>query len=236
MTALGCGRDPTLTRDEIVERVREARERRERSRRPLVLRLAQPVDPDAGDAELACRLDVVEQALGDVDVVRAVGPGLLAEHLPVALGRLVRADLGGDDHSLKGDADGDHRGVDQVAIGVGEDRELPAAVARFGERGGHIVEDGPRRKRASERAGLSFGESQTLLFRETLESEREYFAIGGAWLRRLNLGLDLVEAGEQTVGVLDAEHFSSWAPIPRSSPRAFRSNRTSPSARSRLEA
>ena len=108
--------------------------------------------------------------------------------------------------SLKGDADGDHRGVDQVAIGVGEDRELPAAVARFGERGGHVVEDGPGRKRASERAGLSFGESQTLLLRETLESEREHFAIGGARLRCLNLGLELVEAGEQAVGVLDAEH------------------------------
>ena len=134
-----------------------------------------------------------------------VGAGLLPKHLPVSLRRLVGADLGGDDHPLEGDPDGDHRGVDQVAIRVREDRELPAAIARLGQCRRDIVEHRPGRKRPGERAGLSLGKRQALLLCEALESEREHLAIRGPRLRSLNLGLQLVEAREQIVCALHSE-------------------------------
>ena len=82
-------------------------------------------------------------------------PNLLLERLPVAVGRLVGADLGGDDRAVERHADRRHRGVDEVAIGVRQDAEPPAARPRLLERPGtsgntaHDGRDAPSASRSS---------------------------------------------------------------------------------------
>src|SRR5512133_1531478 len=73
--------------------------------------------------------------------------GLLEEARPVQVPRLVGADLGRDDRELEWDADLLHRGFDEVAVGVGQDRELPTARTRFLERRPHFWEGLPGGKR-----------------------------------------------------------------------------------------
>src|SRR5436309_3377087 len=81
--------------------------------------LAQAVDPDRGHLELARGHDVVVEARGDVHIRESTV--LPFERAPVAVRRLVRADLGGDDRAVEGNADRPHGSVDQVAVRVGQD-------------------------------------------------------------------------------------------------------------------
>jgi hypothetical protein len=78
-----------------------------------------------------------------VDVTTGLDARVLAERLPVARRRLVRADVAGDDRRAEGNSDGRDRRVDQIAIRVREDRETPPALARLGERRPHVRKDGP---------------------------------------------------------------------------------------------
>jgi hypothetical protein len=55
----------------------------------------------------------------------------LGECLPVAMPRLVRADLRCDDRGVERHADEPERRVEVVAVGVRENGELPAASARI---------------------------------------------------------------------------------------------------------
>src|SRR5206468_4275557 len=91
------------------------------------------------------------QEVFDLDPRRVPGRLLLVEHLPMAVRRLVRADLGGDDHMVERHADPLERRVDVVAVGVREDRELPASRARVLERGAYVGKRLPGRQRARER-------------------------------------------------------------------------------------
>src|SRR5918999_5455070 len=112
-------------RNELVEHGAQPGEIGELSRRRRLSLLPEAVDPDRADAELACGSDVVEVALGHVDVARPIRVRPLVEGSPVAVRRLVRADLRGDDRAVERDADPAQRGFDQVAIGVREGDELP---------------------------------------------------------------------------------------------------------------
>src|SRR4051794_5079959 len=80
-------------RNELIEGVREVPEVGELARRPRLAGLAEAVDPDRAQAELRRRGDVVEMALRDVHVATALGAVFREEPLPVAVARLVRADL-----------------------------------------------------------------------------------------------------------------------------------------------
>ena len=71
----------------------------------------------------------MEEARCDVHVALARCLRLLEEALPVGVGGLVGTDLGGDDRALEWDAEALHRGVDEVAVCVRKDRELPASSA-----------------------------------------------------------------------------------------------------------
>jgi hypothetical protein len=83
----------SLTRHELVEGIREAVEVRKLPGRRGLVPLAEPIDPDRRDAELVCRSDVVEVALGHVNVAVALGAGGLVEGPPMAVRRFVRTDL-----------------------------------------------------------------------------------------------------------------------------------------------
>src|SRR6185312_6441585 len=76
-------------RDELVKHVGEAVEIRQLARGGRIAPLAQAIDPYARDPQLVCGHDVVEVALGHVDVVVTVGARLLVERLPVAMAGLV---------------------------------------------------------------------------------------------------------------------------------------------------
>ena len=128
----GRAASPRSCRRELVQRVRELADPRERHRRTWIVGLTKSVDPDRRDAELVRRLDVVEEALRDVHVSTSIGPGRLVEDLPMLVSRLVRADLARDDRELEGDAERLDRCVDEVAIRVREDPELPSALVSFG--------------------------------------------------------------------------------------------------------
>src|SRR4249919_1378712 len=80
--------------DELIEDVRETGQIGQLARWRRFGPLAEAVDPDRADAELVGGHDVVEMALGDVDVAGPVGAGRLVERAPVPMGGLVRADLG----------------------------------------------------------------------------------------------------------------------------------------------
>ena len=135
-----------LERHASSSRVSASRERSVQLARRLRARgLAEPVDPDRRQAELVRRSDVVEEAGGDVDVRWTADP--LLERAPVAERGLVRADLRRDDRLLERDADPFHRRVDVVAVGVREDRELPAALTRLLERRRHLRERPPAGRR-----------------------------------------------------------------------------------------
>ena len=130
-------------RNERVERVRENVHAGQRHGRTWILGLVEPVDPDRRDPELRRGRDVVEEALSDMDVAD-IAAHSLTEDLPVLVGRLVRADFARDDRQVEANADRVHRGVDQIAVGVREDPELPAAVVRLRE-----ARDERRRRPAS---------------------------------------------------------------------------------------
>ena len=166
------------------------------SSRRLIQTRAQP--------ELTRRRDVVEEARRDVDVTVAVRGRRLEEALPVPVRGLVGADVLGHDREVDRDAELLLRRGDQVAVGVGEERELPAAVAQLCERRRHVREGRPVRERPREGARLALGELDALLLGEPLEREREHFAVGVERLG-LELRLELVVALEQARRLLDAE-------------------------------
>ena len=108
-------------------------------------------------------------------------------------------------------------GVDQIAIGVRENREAPAAIVRHGQPGPHILEDGPVRQRASESARLALGKHQPGLGRELLERDGEHLPVRQPRIRGLNLPLELVVASEQLIRPPHAEELLELgmdAPVP----------------------
>src|SRR5919106_5884513 len=82
-----------LPGDQRVEGRRERREVRQLAGARQVARLAEPVDPDAGQSELRARLHVVVQRGGHVHVPLAVGHRLAEEQVPVREVGLVGAGL-----------------------------------------------------------------------------------------------------------------------------------------------
>jgi hypothetical protein len=136
-------------------RIREPLQGLERLLRPRILRLSESIDPDGRDPELARRSDVVEETLRDVDMCVRIVADPLTEDLPVPGRGLVRADLAGDDRVVEIQADPLQRGVQQLAVRVGEDRELPAALSRLDERRRRILEHRPIWERARESARLT---------------------------------------------------------------------------------
>ena len=132
----------------------KARPDRKLTRRRRVVTLAEPVDPD-DESPSSLHDDVVEHALRDVDVTCGVGPGALVEDLPVLRRRLVRTDLRGDHRLVERHADRRLRRLDEVAVGVREDREPPAAGARAFQCLPRLGERRPARQRAPERVLLA---------------------------------------------------------------------------------
>src|SRR5439155_16428573 len=116
--------------------------------------LAEAVDPDRAEPELRRGRDVVVEARADVDMASFRRAGLRVELLPVTVRRLVGADLTRHDLELERDADRQLRGLGEVAVGVGENRELPAARSRLLERGPQLRERAPARERGAERAAV----------------------------------------------------------------------------------
>src|SRR5580765_2625830 len=121
--------NPRSRGNELVQHRRESGQILDLARRGRTGGLAEPVDPDALQPELIRRRHVVVEAGGDVHMAVAVGMGAREELRPVAVSRLVGADLGGDDRLVERNADPDLRGGDEVAVGVGEDRQPPPAPA-----------------------------------------------------------------------------------------------------------
>src|SRR5207244_746844 len=179
-------------RDELIERVRQPRQIRQLARRRWAGSLAEPVDPDGAEAELRRRRDVVEEARADVDVatLRRARPG--EELLPVPRRRLVRADLARHDLQLERDADRPLRRLDEVAVGVRQDRELPATRPGLLECRPHLRERAPARERGAERAAVLRVEWQLGIVRDPLERLRQHLVIAETGLVGLDRRLDLV--------------------------------------------
>ena len=175
--------------------------------------LAEAVDPDVLEAELAGRRDVVEQARGHVHVGFAVGRRRVEESLPVTVGRLVGLHVLGDDGHVDRNAELLLGRGDQVAVGVREECELPATVPELGERAGNLREGRPLGKRLGERARFALGQLKPLFAQKLLEGEPEHLAVG-AVLLGLDLRLELVVALEQSRRRLDPEKRSSSRPDP----------------------
>ena len=95
--------------------------------------------------------------------------------------------------------------VDVVAVGVREDRELPAAGAQLLERAAHLGKRLPGRQRPRERVVLARRQRQALLGGEPREREREHVAVAARRLLALHLRLDLVVAGRSRAGAPGAE-------------------------------
>src|SRR5439155_439275 len=109
------------------------------------------------------------------------------EELPVPMRRLVRPDLGRDDRELERHADARHRRLDEVSVRVGEDRELPAAAARVGERCLNLGKRLPGRERARERILLAGVEFEPFALGQAHECDSDHLAVA----RRRALVLDL---------------------------------------------
>src|SRR6476646_619357 len=124
--------------------------------------LVEPVDPDALQPELVRRRDVVEEAGGDVRVAVAIGMRTREELRPVAVSRLVGADLGGDDRLVERKADPGLRGGDEVAVGVREDGEPPPAPACLLQRTRHLRKRRPGGQRPGESVVLAVGQLEVL--------------------------------------------------------------------------
>src|SRR5881227_4390761 len=138
--------------DKLIERVGERDEVGLLTRRRRLERLGEPIDPHGRDAERRSRNDVVEVRRGDMHVRQATDTFL--ECTPVAERRLVRADLPRDDRELERNADARHRRLDEVAVGVRQDRELPASRSRGVEGLTRLRKNRPLRKRPRELVGV----------------------------------------------------------------------------------
>ena len=86
-----------------------------------------------GNPSCGARLDVVEERRRHVHVMRAVGPGLPEERLPVTERRLVRTDVGRHDTEIHRHPDRGERRVEEVGVGVRQDAELPSARPQLGQ-------------------------------------------------------------------------------------------------------
>ena len=117
---------------------------------------------------------------------------------------MYERDVLGDDSEIDRHSELALRGSDQVAVGVGEEREPPPALAELGEGAGDLGERGPVRQRVGERACLALGELDLLVLREPLERERQHLVVAAERLG-LELRLELVVALEQPRCVLDPE-------------------------------
>src|SRR5438067_3316982 len=106
--------------------------------------------------------------------------------------RLVRGDLGSHDRELERNADLLLRGVDEVAVGVGEDRELPAVGADLPKPVGHLRERTPARQRPRKRVLLAGGRAKRA------HRLGQYLAIG-ALAVGFQLRLELVVTGKEIV-------------------------------------
>src|SRR5439155_965281 len=111
------------------------------------------------------------------------------------------------DRELERNADLLLRGLDEVAVGVGEDRELPAVGADLPERLGNLRKRPPARQRARKRVLLAGGRA------ELAHRLGQHLAVGALSVG-FQLRLELVVATEQLVGALLAEHASQLAPDP----------------------
>src|SRR6266545_1688708 len=125
-------------------------------------------------------------------------PHLVEEARPVAMGRLVGADLRSNDRELERDADPRHRRLDEIAVGVREDGELPAARASALQRRAYLGERLP--------AGQGVGQRILLTTRRPeLEHGLAHDLSIRALATRLQLGFDVVVALELVVGSYLAE-------------------------------
>src|SRR6266508_1084252 len=89
--------------DELIEHLGQLGQVTELACRPrLRLGLAETVDPDRAQSQLAGRNDVVKVAGGNVDVVVALGARVCEEALPVRVRGLVGADLRRDHAEVDG--------------------------------------------------------------------------------------------------------------------------------------
>ena len=186
-------REAGLRRDDAVEHLRKLGEIGELGRSREVARLAEAVDPDGRNVELPRRRDVVEEAGCDVDVApgRRIKP--VGEDLPVAVRRLVRADLARDDRPVEGNTDGLHGGGEEVLIRVRERHESPPSRPELGEGPGDLREDRPRGQRLGKGVRLGFRELQALALGEQDERLVQDFAVGQRAFE-LDSRLDLVVA------------------------------------------
>src|SRR5438876_10767454 len=113
--------------------------------------------------------------------------------------RLVGADLRRDDRTLEGNADPLHRRLDEVAIRVGEDGELPAALPRLGQRAANFGERFPGRQRRREAPCILVGST------ELAHRLGHHLAVAQRSVC-LERGLDVVIPLELVLRALLAEH------------------------------
>src|SRR3954468_11072482 len=141
--------------DKLIEGVWESGQIGELAGRGRLVLLAVAIDPDRLQPELVRRNDVVVVALGDVHVSVTGSARLFEELQPVPVPRFVRVDLRRDDRKLEGNADSPDRRLDEVAVGVREERKLPAARARLVEGRGNLRKRAPLREGGCEPALLA---------------------------------------------------------------------------------
>src|SRR3954452_15406442 len=111
----------SLSRNELIECLRQREQVGELTRRLHARGLADAVDPDAAQPQLVRRRDVVEERRRHVHVPLARRLRAGEELLPVPVRRLVRADLLRDHDLFERHPDLHLRRRDQVVVGVGED-------------------------------------------------------------------------------------------------------------------
>ena len=167
------------------------------------------------------------------DVPRPVGTRLAEERLPVAEGRLVAPDVGGHDPQVDRDADREQRRVEQIGVGVRQDRRASTlGHAALRAPGGTSGKTGHAGSEIGERVPVVVGEIEPAILGHLGERLRHHLPVGDA-PSGLDLGLDPVVAAASASDRLRSARSSRASRGSRSaSRRAFRSSRRSPSGRS----
>src|SRR5258708_5501034 len=137
----GLGRGPRKKFGESPHRLGQLGQiRDDRIRERWIVLLSLAVDPHAGDAELAGRPDVVEVALRNVNPRVGRRSKRRLKQQEVRRVRLVSGHIFGRDHRVERHWEPPLSQRDDVAVAVGQQRQLPAFLAKLAERWSDVAE------------------------------------------------------------------------------------------------
>ena len=122
--------------------------------------------------------------------------GVGKEAFPVPGRGLVGAGLAGGDEHVERHAQRLHRRVQQVGVGVREDRQPPAALAQLGERRGDLGEGWPRWQRFRQRVPAGRGQLEALDGGHGGQAASQDLSVAQLGVL-LHAGLEVVVKGQQ---------------------------------------